>query len=87
MNSRVETATLRGAGGLRERAASVVSIQTQALAFRPDQAAEAIGISRSALYELLRSRKLKGRKIGGATIVLRSELERFLQALPEFQAE
>ena len=43
------------------------------------------GIGRTKLYEAIAQRKLKARKWGSRTIVLRSDLLQFLAALPEVQ--
>jgi excisionase family DNA binding protein len=42
-----------------------------------------IGIGRSKLYEIVRSKRLKVRKIGRRSIVLRSDLQAFLASLPD----
>jgi hypothetical protein len=41
------------------------------------------GIGRTKLYEAISCRKLLARKCGSRTLVLRSDLLRFLQSLPE----
>lgn len=43
------------------------------------------GIGRTKLYEAIAQRKLKARKWGSRTIVLRSDLLQFLASLPEVQ--
>lgn len=43
------------------------------------------GIGRTKLYEAIAKRKLKARKWGSRTIVLRSDLLEFLASLPEVQ--
>lgn len=43
------------------------------------------GIGRTKLYEAISQGKLKARKWGSRTIVLRSDLLRFLDSLPEVQ--
>jgi predicted DNA-binding transcriptional regulator AlpA len=52
------------------------------LAYRIGVAAQMIGISKSKMYELVNKGAIRTRKIEGATIVLRSDLEAFLAALP-----
>lgn len=49
------------------------------------EASAIAGIGRTKLYEAISQRKLKARKWGSRTIVLRSDLLRFLNALPEVQ--
>lgn len=51
-------------------------------AYRPATAAEYIGVSRARLYELIQSGHIEARKLGSATVVLRSELDRYLASLP-----
>ena len=53
------------------------------LAYRPADAAAALGISRSRLYELMAAGKITGRKISPqVTVITRAELERYLDELP-----
>jgi putative heme degradation protein len=52
------------------------------LAYRPRDAAAAIGVSEALLYELISVGALPARKLRGATIILRSDLVAFLEALP-----
>lgn len=52
------------------------------LAYRMEEAAEATGISRSALYADARAGKLATRKRGSATIILTEDLAAYLRALP-----
>ncbi len=53
--------------------------------YKPEAAAEALGISRANLYRLLNTGAIRAKKLGGSTIVERSELERFVDELPEAQ--
>ena len=41
-----------------------------------------LGLCRDSVYKLIRDNKLPARKIGRRTIVLASDLEAFLKALP-----
>ena len=52
------------------------------LAYRPKEAALAMGISEALLFELIAAGDLPARKLRGATILLRSDLVAFLEALP-----
>lgn len=57
--------------------------QLDRLAYRPADAAAALGISRSRLYELMSAGKITGRKISlQVTVITRAELERYLDELP-----
>jgi predicted DNA-binding transcriptional regulator AlpA len=40
------------------------------------------GLSRSAIYRAIKDKKLEKRKNGGRTLILVSDLERFLKSLP-----
>lgn len=53
------------------------------LAYRLQDAGDVIGVGKSKLYELIEREVIEARKLDGATIVLRSELERFLSTLPK----
>ena len=57
------------------------------LAYRPGTAARCIEVSRSQIYELIRSKRLRARKLGGSTLVLHSDLVAFLESLPEVEAD
>jgi len=51
------------------------------LAYSPSESAQVLGISRSKVYELIAARDLKVIKLGSRTLVLRSELVRFVGSL------
>ena len=46
------------------------------------QACAMAGIGRSKLYQAIKERRLKARKFGARTIILRTDLRRFLASLP-----
>jgi excisionase family DNA binding protein len=52
----------------------------EVIAFRIPDAVKASGLSRSTIYELAASGKLKLSRIGGRTLVPRAELERLIAA-------
>lgn len=52
------------------------------LALCPAEAALAIGLGRSKLYELIRAGEIRAKKSGGRTIIKIAELQRFIDALP-----
>lgn len=52
------------------------------LAYSPRDAAHVAGISRAFLYEEIAAGKLACRKLGRRTLILRDELERYLDSLP-----
>jgi excisionase family DNA binding protein len=56
------------------------------LAYGIDEAAAVIGIGRSALYDLIRDKRLVARKIGARTIITKNELTEFLGRLPSTAA-
>lgn len=49
------------------------------------EAAEAAGISKNSTYALIWRGELPARKLGRRTIVLRADLNSFLQKLPVYQ--
>lgn len=55
--------------------------QADKLAYRIDEAALASGIGRTKLYEEMKEGRLQARKVGNRTLILRDELQRFLQSL------
>lgn len=52
------------------------------LAYSPAEAAAAIGVSRATIYNLLHRGELTARKVGRATRIARSELERYAGHTP-----
>ena len=61
-----------------------ISLETQAnrLAFSLADAASAIGVGKSTLHELIATGKLPVRKLGRRSLVLREDLEAYVQSLP-----
>ena len=53
--------------------------------FSVAEACVVAGIGRTKIYESIESGRLKARKIGKRTIILRSDLQEFLQSLPVIQ--
>jgi excisionase family DNA binding protein len=51
-------------------------------AFNVDEAAQLIGVGRSTLYLEIKAERLKVRKLGSRTLILREDLEAFLSNLP-----
>lgn len=54
------------------------------IGYRPDEAARVMGVGRTTVYKLLRSRELAAKKIGAATIIPESELRRFLSSAADY---
>lgn len=52
------------------------------LAYRIEDAAAAIGISRSTLFEYIKDGRIPSRKIGSSTVIRHCDLEAFLDAAP-----
>jgi excisionase family DNA binding protein len=48
-----------------------------------EEAAKLTSIGRSKLYQAISAGRLQARKFGRRTVILRSDLERFLAALPK----
>lgn len=74
-----------GASGARTRTGvkSDPGIPIEKLAYRVVEAAYALAISRSRLYELIGSGDIKILKDGGRTLIRRSELEAYLLRLEQ----
>ena len=53
------------------------------IALSPAEAAAAIGLGRSKLYELMRAGEINAKKSGGRTIIPVADLQRFIAALPQ----
>jgi len=51
-------------------------------AMSPEQAAEAAGLGRTLIFEMIRVGNLKARKCGRRTVILADDLKRFLDSLP-----
>lgn len=56
--------------------------QAAPLAYRIEDAAELIGVGRTTFYALIRDRQIVPRKLGRATLILRADLDRFIEKLP-----
>lgn len=56
---------------------------TQKLAVQPAVAAKMAGISRSTLYEEMGSGRLRSRKLGRRRVILVSDLQAWLEGLPD----
>jgi excisionase family DNA binding protein len=61
----------------------VFSMLKNPIAFSPVEAAKALGVSRSTIFNLLARGEIKGMKLGTRTLVPATELSRFLASLPE----
>jgi excisionase family DNA binding protein len=48
-----------------------------------DARRQAGGVSRSFIYQLIREKKIRARKLGSRTIILREDLLAYLRTLPE----
>ncbi len=53
------------------------------LAYRPKDAARTVGLSEREVYNLLASGRIRAKKHGTATLILRDELQRFLDQLED----
>ena len=52
-----------------------------------EEACSAIGIGRTKLYEAINTGALKAKKYGKRTIILKTDLENFLESLSSYGAE
>jgi len=55
---------------------------TPRVAYSVPETMLALGLCRDSVYKLIRERKLPAKKVGRRTIVLASDLQAFLEALP-----
>lgn len=53
------------------------------LAYSPAEAAEALGVGRSTIFDLMKSGQLRRVKIGAKTVIPRSSLEALLAETPD----
>lgn len=60
------------------------SAELRKLAHTIPQAVQASGLSRSMLYLAIGRGKLRARKCGARTLILDSDLKKFLRSLPRF---
>jgi excisionase family DNA binding protein len=51
------------------------------LAYRIDEAVKATGVGRTKLYEAMAAGQIQARKFGNRTLILRRDLEQFLDSL------
>ncbi|GLI94297.1 helix-turn-helix domain-containing protein [Methylocystis echinoides] len=56
--------------------------QTAPICFSPRTAAKALGIGVTTLYAEMKAGRIAARKIGRRTIIMRTEIERYLASLP-----
>jgi excisionase family DNA binding protein len=56
------------------------------LAATINETVEMSGLSRSAIYRAIKENRIPKRKNGGRTLILVSDLERFLNSLPSTEA-
>jgi hypothetical protein len=59
---------------------------TDKLAYSIQRASHASGLSRSLLYVAIGEGKLRARKCGARTVILREDLQQFLASLPAMKA-
>lgn len=59
-----------------------VSVSAPPLAYRPKDAAAALGVSKSTIYQMIAAGELEARKIGAATVIPHAALVRVLDEAP-----
>jgi predicted DNA-binding transcriptional regulator AlpA len=59
-----------------------VRLTDPALAYRVPEAARMIGVSASTMWAIIARAEIPAKKIGGSTVVLRRDLESFVEAAP-----
>ena len=58
----------------------------QKLLYRPGEAAAALGIGKTKMWELLKCGEITALKVGVITVIKHDELERFISTLPAANA-
>lgn len=56
----------------------------QPIAIGIKEAASIIGVSRAKMYQLLGSGALPARKVGNRTLILKSDLQNFIESAPPY---
>jgi excisionase family DNA binding protein len=69
-------------GRLWERVPGALGRHPERLAYSVDELVEVIGVSRGFLFNLIDDGRLVARKLDGRTLILKSDLVRFLESLP-----
>jgi excisionase family DNA binding protein len=57
------------------------------LAYSVDETLVKLGIGRDFFYRLIRDKRLPARKLGKRTLILASDLDAFVEALPRMHAD
>jgi excisionase family DNA binding protein len=57
--------------------------ETQKIAYTINEACEAVGLSRTTLYEAFQRGELVPRKVGQRTLILADDLKAWLQSMPK----
>jgi excisionase family DNA binding protein len=65
---------------------NTISPATECAAYSIPEVMARVGVGRDKLYCLIREGKLPARKLGRKTLILASDLEAFLEALPRLGA-
>ena len=65
---------------------NTVSPAAECAAYNIPEVMARVGVGRDKLYRLIREGKLPARKLGRKTLILRSDLEAFLESLPKMAA-
>src|SRR5215470_2181954 len=66
---------------------NTVSQAAECAAYNIPEVMARVGVGRDKLYRLIREGKLPARKLGRKTLILASDLEAFLEALPRLAKE
>lgn len=71
--------------GDHERESNPRDIPTLAIGTSVQNAASAVGVSRSTLYAAIAAGALPAKKVGGRTIILIDDLREWVRGLPDFR--
>jgi excisionase family DNA binding protein len=59
------------------------SVGTDKLAYTVEEAGRAIGVSRSTVFDMIRTGELPAKKLRGRTLITRTELQRVIAEAPD----
>lgn len=62
-------------------------MQQAPLAYSVEETLATLGIGRDKLYKIIKAKQLPARKLGRRTLILASDLNAFVESLPQLSAD
>jgi excisionase family DNA binding protein len=62
-------------------------MQATPLAYSVEESLALLGIGRDKLYKIIKAKQLPARKLGRRTLILASDLNAFVESLPQLSAD